>query len=184
MLITLWNIPSLRNSIKKDGWEFTKEIGDEYGHSSPVPRPYEDITIPRGAQPPPTSSVGKNEPRPVKSDEASLPEPRRWEPEKSRPPPKFAEDGYEADDDSSRRRGPRESRDDIEMSNMSNYREIDEHPAPEPSGGIGVLPPAYDSRQHQGNAEREPLYAQVDKSKKKGVLNLEGTDGPAADSWV
>ena len=48
VLITLWNLTPLRNSVKKEGWEHSKEIADEYGHAPPTPRLYGDITIPRG----------------------------------------------------------------------------------------------------------------------------------------
>ncbi|KAJ7392243.1 hypothetical protein OS493_013621 [Desmophyllum pertusum] len=161
--------------VKKEGWEFTKEIGDEYGHAPPTPRPYEDITIPRGAQRPPASSVGRNEPRPIRSDETSLPE-IRYE---RGPTPKFSEDGYEADDDA-RRRLPNNARDEMEMQDMGGYREIDHHLDLEGSGGMQVLPPAYpDGKQPQV----EPTYAQVDKSKKK-MYQLQGTEGPTTDSWV
>lgn len=179
MLITLWNLTPLRNSIKKQGWEFTKEIGDEYGHAPPTPRPYEDITIPRGAQHPPASSAGRREPRPVRADETSLPEPR-FEPDPRGPPPKFSNDGYEADDDARRRRAANDSRDEMELEDMGGYREIDRRELERSGGGVQVLPPAYpDGRQPQG----DPTYAQVDKSKKK-TYKLQGTDGPTTDSWV
>ncbi|KAL9978718.1 hypothetical protein ACROYT_G016268 [Oculina patagonica] len=178
VLITLWNLTPLRSSIKKQGWEFTKEIGDEYGHAPPTPRPYEDITIPRGTQPPP-ASVNRKEPRPVRYDETSLPVPR-YEPDPRGPPPKFSDDGYEADEDAQRRRAANSARDELEMEDMSGYREIDRRSDLERTGGVQVLPPAYpDSRQPQG----EPTYAQVDKSKKK-MYKLEGTGGPTTDSWV
>lgn len=177
VLITLWNLTPLRNSVKKEGWEFTKEIADEYGHAPPTPRPYEDITIPRGTQQAPASSVGRREPRPVRSDETSLPEPR-FETEPRGPPPKFSNDGYEADDDARRRRAANSGRDEMEMEDMSGYREIDRQP--ERTDDVQVLPPAYpDTKQPQ----EEPTYAQVDKSKKK-MYKLQGTEGPTTDSWV
>ena len=168
----------LRSSLKKEGWEFTKEIGDEFGHMPPTPRPYEEITIPRGKQQPPASSK-REPPRPVRSDETSLPEPQRYEPEKSGPLPSFAEDGYEADSDAHRRRAPRSAPDQIEMEDMGGYREIDIRPDPERTGGVQVLPPAYESKQPQ----EEPQYAQVDKGRKK-MYKLQGTEGPQTDSWV
>ena len=177
VLITMWNLAPLRSSLKKEGWEFTKEIGDEFGHAPPTPRAYEDITIPRGRPQPPPSS--KREPRPIRSDETSIPEPQRYEPEQSGPPPRFTEDGYEADDDARRRRAPRGPRDEMEMEDMGGYREIDSRPDLERSGGVQVLPPAYDSQQ----PHEEPQYAQVDKSKKK-MYKLQGTEGPQTDSWV
>ena len=56
---------------------------------------------------------------------------------------------------------------------------FDNNPDPEPIGGAQALPPAYDSRQPR----EEPMYAQVDKSKKK-MYKLQGTEGPQTDSWV
>lgn len=176
VLITMWNLVPLRNSLKKDGWEFTKEIGDEFGHVPPSPRPYEDITIPRGKQQPPSSS--KREPRPIISDETSIPEPR-YEPERSGPPPRFGEDGYEADDDARRRGAPRVGRDEMEMQDIGGYREIDRRPDVERSSDVQALPPAYDNKP----PEEVPLYAQVDKSKKK-MYKLDGAEGPQTDSWV
>ena len=172
----MWNLVPLRNSLKKDGWEFTKEIGDEFGHAPPTPRPYEDITIPRGKQQPPSSS--KREPRPIRSDETSIPEPR-YEPEQSGPPPRFSEDGYEAGDDARRREAPRGGRDELEMQDIGGYREIDHRSDVERSAGVQVLPPAYDSKP----PGEEPQYAQVDKSKKK-MYKLDGAEGPQTDSWV
>lgn len=173
-------MPPLRSSIKKEGWEFTKEIGDEYGHVPPTPRPYDEVTMPRGAQRATPSSVGRNEPRPVLSDETSIPEPR-YEPEQRSAPPMFSEDGYEADDDARRRRAPNSARNELEMEDMGGYREIDHRPGVERSGGIQVLPPAYPdgAQPPQG----EPTYAQVDKSKKK-MYKLQGSEGPTTDSWV
>ena len=124
VLITLWNLTPLRNSVKKEGWEYTKEIADEYGHAPPTPRPYEDITIPRGVQQAPASSLGRKEPRPVYSDETSLPE-IRYEMDPRGPPPKFSNDGYEADDDARRRRAANSGRDEMEMEDIGGYREID-----------------------------------------------------------
>ena len=173
----MWSLAPLRTSLKKEGWEFTKEVGDEFGHVPPTPRPYEDITIPRGVQKPPAAS--KREPWPIQSDETSIPEPRRYELEPSVPPTRFSEDGYEADDNAGRRRAPRGGREGIEMEDMGGYREIDPRPDLERGGGIQVLPPAYDSKPPQ----EEPEYAQVDKSKKK-KYKLQGTEGPQTDSWV
>ena len=175
-MITLWNLTPLRNSVKKEGWEYTKEIADEYGHAPPTPRPYEDITIPRGVQQAPATSVGRKEPRPVYSDETSLPE-IRYEVD-PRGPPKFSDDGYEADDDARRRRAANSGRDEMEMEDIGGYREIDRHS--ERTGGAQVLPPAYPDAQRP---QEEPTYAQVDKSKKK-MYKLQGTDGPTTDSWV
>ena len=177
VLITLWNLTPLRNSVKKEGWEYTKEIADEYGHAPPTPRPYEDITIPRGIQQAPAASVGRKEPRQVYSDETSLSE-IRYEVDPRGPPPKFSNDGYEADDDARRRRAANSGRDEMEMEDIGGYREIDRHS--ERSGGAQVLPPAYPDAQRP---QEEPTYAQVDKSKKK-MYKLQGTDGPTTDSWV
>lgn len=173
----MWNLAPLRTSLKKEGWEFTKEIGDEFGHVPPTPRPYEDITIPRGRQQPPPAS--NREPRPIQSDETSIPAPRRYEPEPSVPPQRFGVDGYEADDDARRRWAPRDGREEVEMEDMGGYREIDRRPDLERTGDIQVLPPAYDGKPPQ----EEPQYAQVDKSKKK-KYQLQGTEGPQTDSWV
>lgn len=81
----MWTLAPLRNMLKKEGWEFTKEIGDEFGHVPPTPRPYEDITIPRGRQLP--LSPSSREPRLVKSDETTIPELLRYEPQESASPP-------------------------------------------------------------------------------------------------
>ena len=169
----------LRSSLKNEGWEFTKEIGDEFGHVPPTPRPFEDITMPRGRQPPPGSL--KREPRPIRAEETSIPQPQFYEPEKSGPPPSTSTkgDGYEGDDEIRRRRAPREVRDEIEMEDIGGYRELDNNPDPERTGGAQALPPAYDSRQPR----EEPLYAQVDKSKKQ-MYKLQGTEGQQSDSWV
>ncbi|XP_073234690.1 uncharacterized protein [Porites lutea] len=179
VLITIWNLVPLRSSLKNEGWEFTKEIGDEFGHVPPTPRPFEDITMPRGRQPPPGSL--KREPRPIRAEETSIPQPQFYEPEKSGPPPSTSTkgDGYEGDDEIRRRRAPREVRDEIEMEDIGGYRELDNNPDPERTGGAQALPPAYDSRQPR----EEPLYAQVDKSKKK-MYKLQGTEGQQSDSWV
>ena len=167
----------MRNSLKKDGWEFTKEIADEFGHIPPTPRPYEDITIPRGRQQPFVPS--NREPRLVRSDESTIPEPRRYQPEQNDLPPRFSDDGYEADDDVRRRGEPTGGRLAMEMDKMGEYREIDHQPDLERTGSSQVLPPAYDSRQ----PKEEPQYAVVDKSKKKGY-KLQGDGGQEADSWV
>ena len=179
VLITIWNLVPLRSSLKNEGWEFTKEIGDEFGHVPPTPRPFEDITMPRGRQPP--SGSLKREPRPIRAEETSIPQPQFYEPEKSGAPPSTSTkgDGYEGDDEIRRRRAPREGRDEIEMEDIGGYREIDNNPDPERTGGAQALPPAYDSRQPR----EEPLYAQVDKSKKK-MYKLQGTEGQQSDSWV
>lgn len=177
VLITMWSLAPMRNSLKKDGWEFTKEIADEFGHIPPTPRPYEDITIPRGRQQPFVPS--NREPRLVRSDESTIPEPRRYQPEQNDLPPRFSDDGYEADDDVRRRGEPTGGRLAMEMDKMGEYREIDHQPDLERTGSSQVLPPAYDSRQ----PKEEPQYAVVDKSKKKGY-KLQGDGGQEADSWV
>ncbi|XP_074616097.1 uncharacterized protein LOC141875648 isoform X1 [Acropora palmata] len=177
VLITMWSLAPLRNMLKKEGWEFTKEIGDEFGHVPPTPRPYEDITIPRGRQQP--LSPSSREPRLVKSDETTIPELLRYEPQESAPPPRFSDDNYETDDDVRGQRAPRDGGEILEMNNVGEYREIDQRTDLERTGSSQVLPPAYDSRQPQ----EEPQYAVVDKSKKKRY-QLEGDGGQQADSWV
>ena len=94
------------------------------------------------------------------------------------PPPKFSNDGYEADDDARRRRAANSGRDEMEMEDIGGYREIDRQS--ERTGGAPVLPPAYPDGQRP---QEEPAYAQVDKSKKK-TFKLQGTEGPTTDSWV
>lgn len=173
----MWSLAPLRNMLKKEGWEFTKEIGDEFGHVPPTPRPYEDITIPRGRQQP--LSPSSREPRLVKSDETTIPELLRYEPQESAYPPRFSDDNYETDDDVRGQRAPRGGREIMEMNNVGEYREIDQRTDLERTGSSQVLPPAYDSRQPQ----EEPQYAVVDKSKKKRY-QLEGDGGQQADSWV
>ncbi|PFX14767.1 Tetratricopeptide repeat protein 28 [Stylophora pistillata] len=125
VLVTLWNLPALRSSLKKEGWEFTKEIGDEYGHVPPTPRPYDEVTMPRGPQRGTPSTVGRNEPRPVRSDETSIPE-LRYESEQKSEPPRFSKDGYEADDDARRRREPNNARDEQRTRRVGNERPMED----------------------------------------------------------
>ena len=129
----------LRSSLKNEGWEFTKEIGDEFGHVPPTPRPFEDITMPRGRQPTPGSL--KREPRPIRAEETSIPQPQFYEPEKSGPPPSTSTkgDSYEGDDEIRRRRAPREVQDEIEMEDIGGYRELDNNRIP----SVPVVPRLY-----------------------------------------
>lgn len=184
VLITLWNLPALRSSLKKEGWEFTKEIGDEYGHVPPTPRPYDEVTMPRGPQRGTPSTVGRNEPRPVRSDETSIPE-LRYESEQKSEPPRFSKDGYEAEDDARRRREPNNARDELEMKDVGDYRETDHRPGVERGGDVQGLPPgalpAYPDG--GGKPQEEPTYAQVDKTKKK-TYKLQGGEGATSGSWV
>lgn len=184
VLITLWNLPALRSSLKKEGWEFTKEIGDEYGHVPTTPRPYDEVTMPRGPQRGAPSAVGRNEPRPIRSDETSIPEPQ-YDPEQRSAPPRFSEDGYEADDDARRRREPNNTRNELEMEDMGGYREIDHRSGVERGGGVQVLPPVEPPAYPDGGGQpqEEPAYARVDKSKKK-TYKLQGGEGATSDSWV
>ena len=152
-------------------------IGDEFGHEPPSPRAFEDITIPRGRQQPLVPS--NREPRLIRSDETTIPEPQRYTSEESAPLPRFSEDGYEADDDGQKRRAPRGGQETIEMDHRGEYREIDHRPELEQTGSTQILPPAYDSGQPKG----EPVYAVVDKKKKKSY-KLQGDGGQQADSWV
>lgn len=184
VLITLWNLPALRSSLKKEGWEFTKEIGDEYGHVPTTPRPYDEVTMPRGPQRGAPSAVGRNEPRPIRSDETSIPEPQ-YDPEQRSAPPRFSEDGYEADDDARRRREPNNTRNELEMEDMGGYREIDHRSGVERGGGVQVLPPVEPPAYPDGGGQpqEEPAYARVDRSKKK-TYKLQGGEGATSDSWV
>lgn len=184
VLITLWNLPALRSSLKKEGREFTKEIGDEYGHVPPTPRPYDEVTMPREPQRGTPSTVGRNEPRPVRYDETSIPEPR-YESGKKSEPQRFSKDGYEADDDARRRREPNNARDELEMEGVGGYREIDHRPGVERGGGVQGLPPGAPPAYPDGGGkpQEEPTYAQVDKSKKK-TYKLQGGEGATSDSWV
>ena len=176
MLITVWNLKDLHRAIKREGWEYTKEVTDQYGQA-PVPRPYDEVSLPRNTRNrivnPDTST------RPVRSEEASIPD-NRWEENRNRPPPRFmAEDGYEADDDSRRKRTPaRSQREDIEMEDMGGYRQIEFQ---DDSRDVSRAPPEYGANSAPP-AEHE--YAVVDKSKKKLGQKVAVEGGPASDSWV
>lgn len=146
--MTLWAFTALRNSIKKEGWELTKEVTDEFGPPPAAPRAFDDITMPRN------SDRKKNRiPEPVRADESSLPEP----PLRSEPPRRVTEDGYEADDDKNRNRpAPKGSQEEIEMQDLQGSRS----------------PPAYES----DAGREEPHYAAVDKSKKMKIKGGPNSD--------
>lgn len=143
--MTLWQFTALKNSLKKEGWELTKEITDKYGPPAAAgPRAFDEVSLPRG------SMRNKNRiPETVRSDESTIPDPQIIQ-----PPTLIAEDGYEADDDKNRNKPePRGTPDEIEMRELNGSRS----------------PPAYESDPTQ----EDPHYAQVDKSKKKvkGAVN-------------
>lgn len=171
VLITTWNLKDLRGAIKKEGWEHTKEVTDQYGQS-PVPRPYDEVSLPRHAR-----NKVVNPDRSVQSmrSEDSIPDARGEESRSVQPQRFMAEDGYEADDDSRRKKKTgRDRREDIEMEDMGGYRQIDR--LDDAANG----PPPYGGR---SGPPAEHHYAVVDKSKKKEKEKLlEG--GTASDSWV
>lgn len=140
--------------------------------------------MPRGPQRGAPSAVGRNEPRPIRSDETSIPEPQ-YDPEQRSAPPRFSEDGYEADDDARRRREPNNTRNELEMEDMGGYREIDHRSGVERGGGVQVLPPVEPPAYPDGGGQpqEEPAYARVDRSKKK-TYKLQGGEGATSDSWV
>ena len=44
----MWNFKETRTVIDKAGWQYTKNIADEYGQS-PRPKAYDDVSLPRSA---------------------------------------------------------------------------------------------------------------------------------------
>ena len=61
----MWNFKETRAVITKNGWQYTKNIADEYGQS-PRPKAYDDVSLPRSAHksyntqpryPPPAAST-------------------------------------------------------------------------------------------------------------------------------
>ena len=44
----MWNFKETRAAIEKAGWQYTKNIADEYGQS-PRPKAYDDVSLPRSA---------------------------------------------------------------------------------------------------------------------------------------
>lgn len=44
----MWNFKETRAVIDKAGWQYTKNIADEYGQS-PRPKAYDDVSLPRNA---------------------------------------------------------------------------------------------------------------------------------------
>ena len=61
----MWNFKETRTVIDKAGWQYTKNIADEYGQS-PRPKAYDDVSLPRSAHksynnqpryPPPSAST-------------------------------------------------------------------------------------------------------------------------------
>ena len=44
----MWNFKETRAVIDKNGWQYTKNIADEYGQS-PRPKAYDDVSLPRSA---------------------------------------------------------------------------------------------------------------------------------------
>lgn len=173
----MWNLKDLRGAIKKEGWEYTKEVTDQYGHS-PVPRPYDEVSLPRNARNkvshPDTST------RPVRTEEATIPD-NRLQDTRNTPSQRYmAEDGYEADDDSRRKKkSGRNQQEDIEMEDMGGYHTIGKQ---DESCGTSQEPPSYGT---SSEPAVEHHYAVVDKSKKKGKQSkIEVAGGPASDSWV
>ena len=151
-----------------------------------MPRPYEDITVPRGAQPGQVSSRAGT--MPTRSEETAIPDQSRWGEEQDHPAPtrNFTEDGYEADDDAVRRRAPRGSQEQLEMRDMSPYAEL-EGSRPSPPAYGSSREPLVQSREplvqsREPVAQTEPTYATVDKSKK--TLKLQDDGEAVGDSWV
>ena len=147
--MTLWQFTALRNSLKKEGWELTKEVTDAYGPPTAAPRAFDEVSLPRN------SMRNKNRiPETVRSDESTIPDAEIVEPPPSR---HVAEDGYEADDDKNRTKPePRGSHDEIEMQELNGSRS----------------PPAYES----DPTREEPQYAKIDKSKKKKIKGAVNSD--------
>jgi hypothetical protein len=61
----MWNFKETRAVIDKAGWQYTKNLADEYGQS-PRPKAYDDVSLPRSAHksynsqpryPPPTTNT-------------------------------------------------------------------------------------------------------------------------------
>ncbi|XP_048580672.1 uncharacterized protein LOC5511245 isoform X3 [Nematostella vectensis] len=174
VLMTLWALTALRNSLKKEEWELTKEVTDEYGPTPLTPRPFDEVSLPRNSQ---RKKHNLHKPDTVRSDESTIPDPHYIEPPK--PTTEYmAEDGYEADDDRNQRRTAEPARhEEIEMRDMGHYADID-HPNT-PSADTRNGPPAYEDTR----SKPEPQYAQVDRSKKTKKKQLAGS-GDASDSWV
>lgn len=58
----MWNFKETRAAIDKAGWQYTKDVGEEYGQS-PRPKAYDDVSLPRSAhksynKPPISSTTG------------------------------------------------------------------------------------------------------------------------------
>ena len=177
-MITVWNLKDLRGAIKKEGWEYTKEVTDQYGQS-PVPRPYDEVSLPRNSRN--KASYPDTSTRPVRTEESTIPEGKLQESRAAAPQRYMAEDGYEADDDSRRKKSSgRNQREEIEMDDMGGYHAIGGHG--DESRHTSRGPPSY-------GASSEPAvdhqYAVVDKSKKTSKQSkVEVGGGPASDSWV
>ncbi|XP_028399626.1 lipoxygenase homology domain-containing protein 1-like isoform X2 [Dendronephthya gigantea] len=65
VLISMWNFKETRTAIDKAGWQYTKNVADEYGQA-PRPKAYDDVSLPRSAHksynnqpryPPPTTNT-------------------------------------------------------------------------------------------------------------------------------
>lgn len=44
----MWNFKETRTAIDKAGWQYTKNVADEYGQA-PRPKAYDDVSLPRSA---------------------------------------------------------------------------------------------------------------------------------------
>ena len=63
----MWNFKETRAVIDKAGWQYTKDLGEEYGQS-PRPKAYDDVSLPRSAHKsysnqPRITAVSNNSPR-------------------------------------------------------------------------------------------------------------------------
>ena len=150
----------LRPALTKEGWTNTSEISRQYG-PAPSPRPYEDITMPRGAQPRGTL--------PTRGDQESIPEVPRYAATgtASLPHPPL---GNHEDE---RRTTERGSQEELELQDITgHYADLDlEEPGPAPP-----------THAPEPSSQPEPTYAVVNKKKK--TLQLEGQAEGVGDSWV